>query len=110
MSWFSKEFKKENSGCLIFYLLLFITIPSLVGNFIMCDRVGGYSALKRQAVNDSIKIANLEADVLRATGNKVVHDTVVEYKTYYLGEEEAIHDIYKKLDKIEEYIYEKEDY
>lgn len=97
----------ETKGCLNVYAILFITIPSLVFNMVTCSRWEDYSVSKQQAIQDSVKIANLEKDVLRATGNAVVHDTVVETETYYLGEEEAIHEIYKRLDKIEQFINDK---
>ena len=107
MSWFSMKFKKETGGCLALYLLLFITIPSIVFNIVWGRRAVKVSELEWQIEKDSVRIANLEADILKATGHEAVHDTVWRTQTEYIGEDEALGEIYKRLDKIEEYIINK---
>ena len=49
--------------------------------------------LEKKVKEDSTKMASLEAGVVRATGNAVVHDTIIKTEKIYLGDDDALSEI-----------------
>ena len=62
-------------------------------------------SLEKKIKEDSTKIASLEAGIKNATGNAIIHDTVIITEKVYVGDNDALMDIHKRLDEMEEFRY-----
>ncbi len=102
-----KRFKYENGGCIAFYLLMLVTVPSLVFNILSYSDHNDKSAVvdtaRISALCDSISYMNLwnatsaacaydEADSLEDMHGEDIHTGVIKLATQDIEENSLVAD------------------
>ena len=98
--------KVDWSATALVIFFLFIIGGTLFG-FYADKKNSKIYELEKKIKEDSTKISSLEKGVFRATGNTVIHDTLIKVEKVYIGDDDALKDIHKRLDEIEEFEYDR---
>lgn len=93
-----KFFNTEEGGCIIFYIVLFVTLPSLFANFLQCSRKQDAAVLNNQmgVLQDSIRLLKSSCDERQIVS---LYDSI----SFYNNENrDIVKTIYEEAGEIEE--------